>query len=64
MWSGWGLVLRILIAEAARSSDRIHALLETDEAAIRGAAVSVLRAPRIILCLGTLAYCNSSDENF
>jgi hypothetical protein len=63
MRSGRGLVLRILIAEAARSSQGFHALFEADEAAVRGATVSVLSAPRIILGFGTCSCSESHDEN-
>jgi hypothetical protein len=62
--AGWRLVLRIGLAKAAEAARGLHALLKCYEAAICTAAgrpAIVNRAPRIVLRLGSRAYCNSSD---
>jgi hypothetical protein len=51
-----------LYAEAANSGDSCHALREANKAAIHCAAetpAGILRAPRIVLSLGTIS--NSDD---
>jgi hypothetical protein len=64
MRAGRGLVLRILIAEAAYPSYGFHALFKAREAAIVGGIARIKnRAPRIILGLGARSYCNRSDPD-
>ena len=65
-----GLVLRVLLAVPALPSDRHHALLETDEAAIHAATASLaqakVRTPGIILRFGwsTEHGCGGGNANY
>ena len=66
MWSGRGLIQRIAITEPANPAYGVQTLLEGCEAAIRAAAVSVatvIRAPRIVLGLGTISNADDTDAN-
>jgi hypothetical protein len=52
VWSGWRLVLRVRLTEAAEPARGVHALLKCCESAICTAAAhptAVNRAPRIVL---------------
>jgi hypothetical protein len=61
---GWWLVSRILATEPADPADGGQALLKGREPATRATpAVSILRTPGIILCLGRGADCKYGHNN-
>jgi len=55
--------LRISLAIAAETPGRLHALFKGYETAIRAALATVVRAPRIILCLGACSNADDADAN-
>jgi hypothetical protein len=66
MRSGRRHVLRIRLAQIAKPARGFHALLKCREAAIRAAAVvalTVVRAPRIVLGFGGLFNADETDTN-
>ena len=65
MRPGRGNILRVRLAVAAKSARGIHALFKAYETAIRAAAIpaTVVRAPRIILCLGACSNADDADAN-
>ena len=55
--------MRISLAIAAETTGRLHALFKAYETAIRAALATVVRAPRIILCLGACSNADDADAN-
>jgi hypothetical protein len=66
MRSERGLILRIEVAKASEPARGGHALIKGCETAIRAAAgrsLAVDRAPRIVLCLGTISKADDTEAN-
>jgi hypothetical protein len=65
MWSGRGLIQRVAFAKATNPTDVFQTLLKCCEPANPTAltAFTVLRAPRIVLGLGTISNAEDTDAN-